>query len=43
MFEFLRLQYILGRVTEEQLQKLVGVKITEAQLESIIHREEAIK
>ena len=36
MAEFLRVQYALGKVTVEQLQKLVGIKITEEQFERII-------
>ena len=36
MVEFLRVQYALGKVTVEQLQKLVGIKITEEQFERII-------
>ena len=36
MIEFLRVQYALGRVTAEQLQKLVGVKITEEQYQQIV-------
>lgn len=36
MVEFLRLQYALGKVTIEQLKKLVGIKITEEQFKQII-------
>ena len=39
MVKFLQLQYALGKVTIEQLQKLVGIKITEAQFEHIISQE----
>ena len=39
MVEFLRVQYLLGNVTEEQLQKLVGIKITEEQRKRIVSGE----
>lgn len=36
MAEFLRLQYVLGKVSAEQLKTLVGVKITEEEYHNII-------
>lgn len=39
MFDFLRLQCLLGKLTEEQLNRIVGVHITEeehAELVSIL-------
>lgn len=36
MVEFLRLQYALGKVTIEQLRRLIGIKITEEQFKQII-------
>lgn len=36
MFEFLKIQYKLGKVTAEQLQSLVGKVITEEQYVTIV-------
>ena len=36
MIDFLRIQFVLGRVTSEQLRELVGVIITEDQYAEII-------
>lgn len=36
MFEFLKIQYKLGKVTEEQLKSLVGNKITDDEYKRII-------
>jgi hypothetical protein len=35
MFNFLKIQYLLGRITEEQLKALVGKKITQEQYKNI--------
>ena len=39
MVEFLRVQYALGKVTAEQLKKLVGIKITEEEFAKIVSQE----
>ena len=36
MFNFIKIQYMLGRLTDEQLKSLVGKKITEAQYNEIV-------
>jgi hypothetical protein len=36
MYEFLKIQYKLGKVTAEQLQSIVGKVITEEQYEDIV-------
>ena len=35
MFNFLKIQYLLGKITEEQLKTLIGKKITQEQYEDI--------
>lgn len=36
MFEFIKLQYIMGRITKEQVLSLVGKHLTEVQANEII-------
>ena len=36
MFNFIKIQYLLGRISEDQLKALVGKKITQAQYEEIV-------
>ena len=36
MFEFLKIQYTLGKVTAEQLQSLIGKVITAEQFTEIV-------
>lgn len=36
MYEFIRLQYIMGRLTDEQVLSLVGKYITELEATEII-------
>ena len=35
MFNFIKIQYQLGRISDAQLQALIGKKITEAQYKEI--------
>lgn len=35
MFNFLKIQYLLGRITKEQVESLVGKVITQGQYETI--------
>ena len=35
MFNFIKIQYLLGRITDEQLKALVGKKITQEQYDDI--------
>lgn len=35
MFNFIKIQYLLGKITDEQLKALVGKKITQSQYENI--------
>lgn len=36
MYEFIRLQYIMGRITKEQVLSFVGKYLTEVQANEII-------
>ena len=36
MTEFLKVQYKLGKITDELLQALIGIKITEEQYKEIV-------
>jgi hypothetical protein len=36
MYKFLEIQYRLGKITAEQLQKLIGIKLTAEQYKDIV-------
>lgn len=39
MFEFLKLQYEMGKITVESLQGLIGKRITQADFDAIVGEE----
>ena len=36
MFEFLKLQYDMGKITEENLKKLIGKRITQGEFNLMV-------